>query len=76
LRTTVAAAGVRLSELWASLWSRAALRGVLDREAGASLVEYTLLLALIVLVALFAITFLGHAVANSLNNSAEYVLNP
>ncbi len=37
-------------------------------ETGASLVEYALLLALIAVVAIGALTFLGHTVSNTLNN--------
>ena len=37
-------------------------------EVGASLVEYALLLALIAVVALVALHFLGGSVANTLNN--------
>ena len=37
-------------------------------EVGASLVEYALLLALIAVVALLALHFLGGSVANTLNN--------
>jgi Flp pilus assembly pilin Flp len=40
-------------------------------EAGASLVEYALLLLLILLVALIAIAFVGHVTANSINNSGS-----
>jgi pilus assembly protein Flp/PilA len=45
-------------------------------ERGASLVEYALLLALIAIVAIIALTFLGHAVSNTLNNVADYVNKP
>jgi pilus assembly protein Flp/PilA len=36
-------------------------------EVGASLVEYALLLALIAVVAIGALVFLGHSVSNTLN---------
>ncbi len=41
-----------------------------NEERGASIVEYALLLALIALVAVTAMSFLGHTVANSFNNLA------
>ena len=49
------------------------VRGVVDRadDTGASLVEYALLLALIAVVAIAALTLLGHTVANQLNNVAN-----
>ena len=40
-------------------------------EGGASLVEYALLLALIAIVAIGALVFLGHATSNVLNNSSQ-----
>jgi len=66
----------RLSELWRWCTARVAVLFSPRGDAGASLVEYTLLLSLIVLVALAALTFLGHAIANSLNNSAGFVAKP
>jgi pilus assembly protein Flp/PilA len=45
-------------------------------EVGASLVEYALLLALIAVVALVALHFLGGSVANTLNNVGSSVNNP
>jgi Flp pilus assembly pilin Flp len=66
----------RLAEIWRSCMARLATISPPRGETGASLVEYTLLLSLIALVALVAITFLGHAVTNSLNNSAGFVNNP
>ena len=45
-------------------------------ELGASLVEYALLLALIAVVALVALHFLGGSVANTLNNVGSSVNNP
>jgi pilus assembly protein Flp/PilA len=52
-------------------------RGVIDRadETGASLVEYALLLALIAVVAIGALVFLGHTVSNTLNNVANTINN-
>jgi pilus assembly protein Flp/PilA len=44
-------------------------------EAGASLVEYALLLALIAVVAITALVFLGHSVSNALNNVANSINN-
>lgn len=40
-------------------------------EDGASLVEYALLLALIAVVAITALVFLGHTTSNSLNSVAN-----
>lgn len=37
-------------------------------EHGASLVEYALLLALIAVIAILALNFLGHTVSNTLNS--------
>jgi len=45
-------------------------------EVGASLVEYALLLALIAVVALVALHFLGGSVANTLNSVGSSVNNP
>ena len=45
-------------------------------DAGASLVEYALLLALIAVVAIGALIFLGHSVNNTLNNVANSLNNP
>ena len=45
-------------------------------DTGASLVEYALLLALIAVVAIGALAFLGHAVSNTLNNIAQNINNP
>jgi Flp pilus assembly pilin Flp len=45
-------------------------------EMGASLVEYSLLLGLIVLVALVAMAFVGHATANSLNSTGSSLFPP
>ena len=42
-------------------------------DVGASLVEYALLLALIAVVAIGAIAFLGHSVNNQLNNVAQVI---
>jgi len=44
-------------------------------EAGASLIEYTFLLALIVVVALVALVYFGQTNANVLNNSANSIAN-
>lgn len=60
---------MRLTNPVRSMWNR---RG----EVGASLVEYALLLALIAVVALLALHFLGNAVNNTLNNVANSVNNP
>ncbi len=47
-------------------WARHRVSG--KHDVGASLVEYALLLALIAVVAIGALTFLGGAVSNTLNN--------
>ncbi len=44
-------------------------------EGGASLVEYVLLLALIAVVAIGALVFLGRVTANTLNNVGNAVNN-
>lgn len=44
-------------------------------DVGASLVEYALLLALIAVVAITALVFLGHSVSNALNNVANNINN-
>ena len=55
----------------------AALHNVLDRsdrsEAGASLVEYALLLALIAVVCVAAVTFFGGEVSDSFSKSASRI---
>lgn len=45
-------------------------------ERGASLVEYALLLALIAVVAIGALVFLGNTVHNTLNNVGNNIANP
>lgn len=47
----------------------------LSNEEGASLVEYALLLALIAVVAIGALIFLGHTASNSLNSIANNLNN-
>ncbi|WP_420802229.1 Flp family type IVb pilin [Sulfobacillus thermosulfidooxidans] len=42
---------------------------------GQALVEYALILALIAIVVIVALTFLGHAVNNTVNNIANAVNN-
>jgi Flp pilus assembly pilin Flp len=44
-------------------------------ELGASLVEYALLLALIAVVAITALIFLGGSASNQLNNVANHINN-
>lgn len=44
-------------------------------ETGASMVEYSLLLALIAVVAIGALLFLGHGVNNTLSNVGNSVAN-
>lgn len=45
-------------------------------EVGASLVEYALLLALIAVVAIVSLHFLGGSVSNSLNSSGNSLFGP
>ena len=45
-------------------------------ESGASLVEYALLLALIAVVAIVALHFLGGSVSNTLNSVGGEINNP
>ena len=52
-----------------NLWSR-------REELGASLVEYALLLALIAVVAIIALHFLGGSVSNTLNQVGSSINNP
>ena len=54
------------------------IRGWVHRrdEQGASLVEYALLLALIAVVSIVALHFLGSSVNNTLNNVGASVNNP
>jgi pilus assembly protein Flp/PilA len=54
------------------------IRRTWDRrdEVGASLVEYALLLALIAVVALVALHFLGGSVSNTLNNVGSSISKP
>ena len=52
---------------WSGLSRRLRTRLTHRDETGASLVEYALLLALIAVVAIGALTFLGHTVSNTLN---------
>ena len=67
---------MRLVDPVRNLWNRR--EDVLNRtdEAGASLVEYALLLALVAVVAIVALKFLGGSVANTLNNVGSSVANP
>jgi pilus assembly protein Flp/PilA len=63
--------------LWQAMivgWARDRVSG--KDDTGASLVEYALLLALIAVVAIGALTFLGHAVTSTLNNVATDINNP
>ena len=62
------------------LWQAMIVGWVRDRvpskdDTGASLVEYALLLALIAVVAIGALTFLGGSVAKTLNNVANAINN-
>ena len=60
--------------LWQAMivgWARDHVSG--KDDTGASLVEYALLLALIAVVAIGALTFLGGAVSNTLNNVGHQI---
>lgn len=60
--------------LWQAMlvgWVRSHVPG--KDDAGASLVEYALLLALIAVVAIGALLFLGGTVNNTLNNVANHI---
>ena len=46
------------------------LKAMLNDEAGASLVEYALIVALVAVVAIGAVTLLGKNVSSALNNAA------
>ena len=46
-----------------------------DKKEGQALVEYALILALIAIVVILALTFLGGAVKNTVNNIANAVNN-
>ena len=52
-----------------SMWNR-------RDQVGASLVEYALLLALIAVVAIVALHFLGGSVSNTLNSVGSSISNP
>lgn len=51
------------------------LRGVLDGELGASMVEYGLMIALIALVAFASVVLFGNAVADQWGSSADSIVN-
>ena len=57
--------------LWIGNVLRACATRPLRTENGATLVEYTLLLVLVVIAAFVAMGFVGGSVSNSLNNSAN-----
>jgi len=52
------------------------LKSRFSDEAGASLVEYALLLALIAIIAIAALILLGNSVSSTLNNTAGHLANP
>ena len=63
-----------------TLWQAMIVGWLRDRvsdkdDRGASLVEYALLLALIAVVAIGALTFLGNTVSHTLNNVANTINN-
>jgi pilus assembly protein Flp/PilA len=52
---------------------RSSLTGLLRDESGQGLVEYALIIALVSLVAISALKFLGGKASNTLNNAANAV---
>jgi len=50
-----------------------ALVAMLDDESGQGLVEYALIIALISIVAITALRFLGNKASNTLSNAATYL---
>ncbi|HXX91834.1 MAG TPA: Flp family type IVb pilin [Acidimicrobiales bacterium] len=60
------------------MWVTDPIRKVWNRreETGASLVEYALLLALIAVIAIGALHFLGGSVSNTLNSVGGSINNP
>ena len=65
----------KLATLQSMLRTRITSRLSFD-EIGASLVEYALLLALIAVVAITALVFLGHSVNDTLQNVGNNLANP
>jgi pilus assembly protein Flp/PilA len=59
--------------IWVLDRVRAAIRHRVSDERGATLVEYALLFALIVLVCIGAVTVLGSATSDSVTHSADSV---
>lgn len=53
------------------VWAQQKFSG--NDDVGASLVEYALLLALIAVVAIGALVFLGHSVSNTLNQVSNSI---
>jgi Flp pilus assembly pilin Flp len=63
--------------LWQAMIVSWARDRVSDKDdTGASLVEYTLLLTLIAVVAIAALSFLGTSASHTLNNVANAINNP
>jgi pilus assembly protein Flp/PilA len=56
-----------------SYYLRSSLTGLLRDESGQGLVEYALIIALVSLVAISALKFLGGKASNTLNNAANAV---
>lgn len=52
-------------------YGRASVRGRIKNEGGASLVEYALLLALIAIVCITAVTFIGQKTQSNLTSTAS-----
>lgn len=57
--------------MWLENWLRQ-----LTRQDGQALVEYALILALIAVVVIVALHFLGGGVNNTLENVAQNIINP
>ncbi|HML00983.1 MAG TPA: Flp family type IVb pilin [Acidimicrobiales bacterium] len=64
----IVACVMRMADPVRALWNRRS-------ECGASLVEYALLLALIAVVAIVALHFLGGSVSNTLNSVGNSINN-
>lgn len=63
-----------MSRFWLSLQHR--FLHLLRHDKGQGMVEYGLILALIAIIAIVALSFLGHSVGNQLGNVASQINNP
>lgn len=60
--------------MFSTVWTRVMKKW--EDQEGQALVEYGLILALIAIVAVAGLVFLGHGVTNQLNNVAQNIVNP